>query len=638
MTERGLRPWVWLAIGAGLLSALWTFYLAGVANEIWEEAHFRVSGQYADWGYPDTPAGAPLWAAWSSAIFGDSRLGPRVLSWFVSSLLPLAVWFLASAVTTRRRALMATILAALVPVFTVPGAFAFPEAPMQTLVVAFMGLLVRAIRTDRLEWWLSAGLICALGVAYYYRFWFAPIGVLVFLLTTANGSTLWTRRNAWLGGAVALLGLVPSLIDNALEDWRPILFHLAGRQDWAFWPRGALYPLEQAMLATPVVFAFILGGAWIALSRWRRRSDSVAALILITASMLCLPYFLIAFFDKDYLLHWPFLAWALLLVYAPQAMISFIKAMGRRGLRLPALTLVILAPVLATGGTIANGTMLVLWRYPALLIEAGRQDMLIGGDFEDWAVLRPALARAFDHAGPDAILIGGDHSTTARVQTAARLDRQVVVLDHPEDRSRSFQLYREMRGEGEAALSRHAGRRAVIVLREPSYLYREIDRVRMRERLCSALSEVELVERVALEPGRKRVSIFTARVRTPGQTPLAPGGCALLPYGVIEQPVSGEAVPKGVINVYGPAAHPDGVAVVSVRLDGVEVAAVSMLNDLPGYRFPETLSFDPDYPNVFWGARPDLSAYEPGRYEMSLWIETGAGETLLLETRPIFIR
>ncbi len=638
MTDRNLRSWFWLAIGVSVLSALWTLFLAGIANEIWEEAHFRVAGQQAEWGYPDTPAGAPLWAAWSSAIFGETRLGPRALSWLVSSLFPLAVWFLAAAVTTPRHALIAAALGAIIPVFVVTGAFAYPEAPMQTLVVAFMGFLVRATRSDRLHWWIGAGVICALGVAYYYRFWFAPFGVLIFLIATAQGRALWARRNAWIGGALALLGLAPSLIDNMLEDWRPILFHLAGRQDWAFWPRGALYPLEQAMLATPVIFAFILGGAWIAYGRWRARSDAAAALILITAGVLSLPYFLIAFFDKDYLLHWPILAWALLLVYTPQAMARFVTVMSGRGWRLPSLAVVALAPVLALGGAVANGTMLVLWRYPAPLIEAGRQDLLVGGDFEDWSVLRPALEQAFADAGPDAVLIGGDHTTTARIQTAARLTQPVVVLDHPEDRSRSFQLYRRMRGEGEAELADYAGRSAVIVLREPSYLYREIERVEMRERLCAALSHAVMVEQIVLEPGRKRASIFLARVRAGEETGLVPGACPLLPFGVIEQPVAGESVPKAVINVYGPAAHPDGVAQVTVRLDGDEIAAITTLNDLPGYRFPDTLSFDPAYPNVFWGARPDLSAYEAGRYEMSLSIVTGAGEEVLLETRPIFIR
>lgn len=631
------QRWRIVAIGLTLASAVLTLLLASQATLIWEEAHYRLAGRTPDWGYPDSPLGAPLLNALSEALFGRSLWGSRLLIWAISALMPLAVWFLATALVDRIQALKAAAVAAILPPFVIAGIYAYPEGPLQVLSVVFLGALIRAIRADSQRWWIIAGAVCAVGAAYYYRFLFMPAGVLVFLLASARGRALRTDRKAWIGGVIAATGLAPSLIHNIREDWGPVLFQLSGRQDWAFWPQAFLYPLEQAALVSAPYFLALAVGAVIAGLRWRK-GDWAAGLALISAAALFLPFFGLAFFDKDYLPHWPFLAYGVLTVYVPVAIRRMSQAVPKALQRHVATGYRALAAGVALITLIGFGANLIAWRHPDTFVDAADQGRMTGGDLEDWTVLAGPLADALDAAGPDAVLAVGDHITAVQLQVAARAGAPVFVLDHPEDRSRNFQGYRTLRGEGEADLmAEHAGAPVVIALKEPPYLYRveETERTAMRARLCGRFEDIARLETRALTPGRVRISLFTARVRETEIDP-DPSACALFPPAVIEQPEAGATV-SGVIPVYGAAAHPDGVRAVIVSLDGQPVARDNSFFDLEG-QFTPLLEFDPGWPEVYWDVRVDLSEAPRGRRVLSIEIITGAGERFLVEARMIYVR
>ncbi|MEO1039775.1 MAG: glycosyltransferase family 39 protein [Pseudomonadota bacterium] len=634
------RRWLIAALLASVFSAGWTLFIASQANFLWEETHFRILGRVAEWGYPDTPLGAPLISALSETLFGQSRLGTRLINWALSALLPLAVWFLAEPLVGRRRAFMAATLAALVPPLANAGVYAYPEGPMQLLAVLFLGALIRAIRTDRIGWWVMAGAVCALGVMYYYRFWFAPLAVLVFLLADREGRTLWTRPSAWLGGSIALFGLAPSLIDNLLENWAPVQFHLTGRQDWAFWPRAALYPFEQAGLVTPILFALLAGGLVAAFLRWRRRGDSAAGLIFIAATALWAPFFVLAFFDRDYLLHWPFMAYAVVLPYAPLAAQAVITSRRTRRGRTLVRAVLACGAGLAVLSSLALGANALVWSQADRFLPVDAQHRLTGGDLEDWSRLKPAVQSALIEAGPDAVLVGRDHITTAQMQIALPGRPAVYVLDHPDDASRRYQDFRAARGQGEADLiALPAGQSAVIVLREPSYLYRDEARVAVRERLCALFDDAQLHSTVDLTPGRIQISVFTAR--RSGRAPDDPapdlGDCAFIPYAVIEQPEAG-AVVSGERPIHGVAAHPDRIRRVDILIDDEAVAFDPHYIQLPGHTFPAALDFDPAYPRIYWDVIFDYGAVEPGRRRMSLRLTTHSGEIIDLPARTIYVR
>ncbi|WP_199200459.1 glycosyltransferase family 39 protein [Alkalicaulis satelles] len=632
-----VSPWLWAAAGLAVAAgALWSLYLAANANLLWEEAYFRLAGRSPALGYADTPLGTPLLAALSEALFGSGKLGSRLLTWALSALLPLGVFFLAEPLTGRVRALIAAALSALVPPFVIAGVYAYPEGPLQLLAVVFAGCLIRALAGNKLAWWLAAGAVCAIGLLYHYRFWFAPAGVLVFLLAAQAGRAQWRNPKALAAGAVAVLGVIPSIAHNVLTDFGPLRFQALERQDWRFWPRGLLYPVEQAGLVTPVMFALLAGAAVLAVLRWRG-GDARHALLVCMAGALFIPFAALALFDSRYLLHWPLMTYALLIVLAPEAAQRFHDALGQAWRRWTARVAAVIGAVLMAAGAIGFGVSLLIWQAPERFLEPDRFYTLQGGDLEDWSRFAPALERAFAQAGEGAVFAAADQVAGVQLRVTGGVTARAYMLDHPDDATRGVQTAHAPRGESEADLiAREGGSPAVVALREPFYLYRDLDAVAFRERLCAMFEDVRLVETARLPPGRVEASFFVARVREGGPAETSEP-CAFLPHAILERPRPAERV-SGVIPVYGVAAHPSGVERVEVLVDGEVKVTAWQRHDLPGWRFPPVLDFDPDYPQVYWDVRLDLDGVPSGRRTLSIRVVARGGESFITGERPLFVR
>jgi len=612
--------WRRAALAAIIGAALVKLYLASQAAFIWEEASYRLAGANLDWGFADTPAGAPLLNWLSAALFGETRLGARLLFWAAGAAIPLAVWRLAGEFADARGAAIAAMMAALAPPVFVAGTHAYPEAVLQLLFVGLLLALTRALRRGETGWWIVAGAICAAGLAYHYRFWLVPAGLGLFALATPQGHALLARRDPWIAAGVAAIGLAPGLIHNIETGFGSFRFQAAGRQEWAFWPPGLLYPLEQAAILTPVVAAFVAAGA-AELIRRAHRGAAESGAILFPAALIWLLFAALAPLNKDYLLHWPFMAYAPLLPFAGLAASGWIDGPRWRRWTLAG------GLALAGAASAAWALNLLAWQHPG---ERPR----FGGDLEDWSELRRPLSRALERLPEDGprIVAASDHVTGAQIAVAADPPAPVYVLDHPTDAAQRFQHYWERWGRGEADIPDGAG--AVIALREPDYLYRSAERTAFRARLCDRFEAVESLATVSLPPGAVRVSLYAAR--SGGATP--PGQCPLLPKAAIEQPQAGETIARAVRPVYGVAAHPDGIATVAVLLDGREIARTDTRIDLPGYRFPEILDFDPDYPAVYWDLRVDFSDVSPGRHALGVVAETRAGTRIESGHRIIYVR
>lgn len=612
--------WRYAAMAAIALAALIKLLMAAHVAFIWEEASYRIAGSHPAWGFADTPAGAPLLNWLSAAMFGETRLGARLIFWLAGALIPLAVWRLADDVAGPRAAALAGLMAAVIPPVFVAGAHAYPEPILQLLFVTLLIALSGGLRSSDRRWWIAAGVICALGLAYHYRFWFVPAGLGLFAVATPQGRNLLKTRDPWIAGAIAAIGLAPGLIHNIQTGFASFTFQAAGRQEWSFWPPGLLYPLEQAAILTPVIAAFAALGA---LQLWRavRRGEAFAGLVLFPAALIWLLFALLAPLNKDYLLHWPFMAYAPLLPFA-----AIEAERWMHGARWRAWV---------TAGGVALAAVASLgWAVNLMAWQSAGETRLYGGDLEDWSDLHRPLDTALLRLPGDApaIVVASDHVTASQIAVAADPGAPVYALDHPTDAAQGFQFYWDNWGRGEADLPDAA--EAVIALREPDYLYRSAERTAFRARLCGKFGDIEKLATVPLAPGVVRVSIYTAR--TGGETP--PAACPLLPKAMIEQPQAAERMARNARPVYGVAAHPDGVRRIDVLLDGRVIAGTDQRHDLPGYRFPEVLDFDPAYPAVYWDLRVDFAPYEPGKHALGVRVTTGTGETVESDHRIIYLK
>ncbi|MCR6659415.1 MAG: hypothetical protein NVV72_08735 [Asticcacaulis sp.] len=80
----------------GAILVVWKLYVALISHVIWEEGHFVVSGAYLDLGYPDIPAGFPWLARLVTSIFGWHVLPLRIVSLIIATMMPFAVYFMAT--------------------------------------------------------------------------------------------------------------------------------------------------------------------------------------------------------------------------------------------------------------------------------------------------------------------------------------------------------------------------------------------------------------------------------------------------------------------------------------------------------------------------------------------------------------
>lgn len=530
---------------------------------------------------------------------------------------------LAEELVPARPAAIAALIAAVVPVVFLTGAHAYPEPILQFLFLKLLILLVAGLKTGRRRWWILAGVTCALGLAYHYRFWMVPAGLALFALTTPQGRVLLKRPECWIAAGIAAIGLVPGVVHNVQTGFDSFRFQAAGRGDWAFWPPGLLFTLEQALILTPVIAVFVGAGVWRMIRRLRS-GDAAAGVILFPCALIWLVFAVLAPLNKDYLLHWPFMAYAPVLPFAALEADRWMQS-GRW--RSAVLALGVAVAVAVSAGWAVN---LVRWKHADLY-----DGPLYGGDLENWERLQEPLTRAVARLDEpqNAIVAASDHVTAAQIQIAADSPAPVYTLDAPVDQAQHFQDYWDKWGRGEADLP--PGAPAVIALREPAYLYRDAAETAFRERLCGIFENVQELATIPLPPGKVRVSLYIARV---SEEPGEGGVCPLLPNIIVEQPRAGRVTDTGVQPVYGMAAHPDGVARVEILIDGKVAARTERRIDLPGYRFPKILDYDPAYPAVYYDTRVDFSAFEPGAHTLGARLITETGQSIESSQRIIFLR
>lgn len=629
------------ALIVGVLITLWKVAIAATGNVIWEEAHFVVLGQHPALGYPDVPAGWPLFARLCTILFGWSPLAVRLCGLVVSQAIPFGVYFAARPLVSRREAIWAGFLSMLIPATTASGTVFYPEGALQLLTALMLGATIRALRTDKLGWWALTGLCGGLGLFIHYRFLLAGAGVVAFALIDRDGRRLWTRPGFWLAGVMAAAGLAPGFIYNMQEGWPSITYQVANRPSYShgFDPTLLIaFLVQQAGLCTPVFFVGLLAGAW----RARRRAhdgDSGASLGFWMGLAIFGTYLGLSPIDRQIMPHWPFMAYVAWLPFLPGVLIAFADAARTRAGRRLRAALIGLGPVIAVAGAIAGTVFEEAWAHPNAVPVRFRP--LLFSKLEDWRQLEPVLARAEARAkkrfGTAPVLAASGHIPALRLEFPGVPGRRVYALGEPYDQFTRFSILRQSWGLDENGLRRsHAGGSVVLVLPEPTYLYHTRAEAQFRARLCREFDAVEPFETVELPPGRTAVEIYTARVRGTPAPESAAAPCPLLPELYLAHPVRAQLF-RGAKreNEFGAAADPKGIRSVDVLLDGKVVAHARYGLDPPGGRISNVLAFDPNYPRVQFDFQFPKGSLTPGAHRVSLratrsdgTVIEGAGRTI----------
>ncbi|WP_214409080.1 glycosyltransferase family 39 protein [Sphaerisporangium fuscum] len=202
------------AVLAGLLTAL-----SGRYGFHRDELYFLVAGDRPAWGYVDQPPLTPLLARASTAVFGVSPAGLRVVATLAAVAVVIVVVLTARELGGGRGAqFVAACSAACSAVVLVLGHLV-ATATFDTLAWVVVGWLVlRLLRTGDGRWYPVIG--AAAGVALLNKYLIALLvaGLVVSLLAVGPRRVL---RSRWLlaGVAVAALLAAPNLWWQAAHGW-----------------------------------------------------------------------------------------------------------------------------------------------------------------------------------------------------------------------------------------------------------------------------------------------------------------------------------------------------------------------------------------------------------------------------------
>jgi hypothetical protein len=226
-----------------------------------DELYYVDAGKRLALGYVDFPPFVALVAALTHRLLGDSLLALHLFPALAGAAVVALSGLMARELGGGRFAQALAALCALVaPDFLVFGTWLSMDAFDQLWWVLASYVLLLVLRRDRPRLWLLFGLVAGVGLLTKLTILFFGLAVLVALLLTS------ARRNLlgawpWIGGAVALVFLLPYVWWNASHGWPTLEF-------WANYgekvpessPAGFL--LQQVLTMNPGTLPIWLAGLY----------------------------------------------------------------------------------------------------------------------------------------------------------------------------------------------------------------------------------------------------------------------------------------------------------------------------------------------------------------------------------------
>src|SRR5829696_6652502 len=264
--ERSLRRGGWFGATA-ILAYLASFKLVGhlLTNGNYgyfrDELYYMAAGERLALGYVDFPPFVALITAFTRLLLGDSTVALRFFPAVAGALVVVLAGLMTRELGEGRFAQGLAALAALVaPNFLVMGTFISMDAFDQLFWVSAAFVLILILKQDRPRLWLLFGLIAGLGVLTKITMLYFGFAVFVALLLTSSRKHLLTPW-PWLGGAIALVFLLPYVIWQITHGWPTLEF-------WADYgakvdPASPIeFLVEQVLTMQPLTLPLWLAGLY----------------------------------------------------------------------------------------------------------------------------------------------------------------------------------------------------------------------------------------------------------------------------------------------------------------------------------------------------------------------------------------
>jgi dolichol-phosphate mannosyltransferase len=327
------------ALAVGLIAyafALRLVYLGSV-ELLPEEAYYWNYSRHLDIGYLDHPPMVAWLIRAGTAAFGQSQFGVRVGAMCCGLIASVFVYRLTRNLFDEATALLALVLAQVLPFFFLSGLLMTPDAPLTAAWAASLYYLERALVAGRSEAWWRAGLALGVGALSKYSIGLLVPVTLGFMLWDHGSRRWWRRWEPYVASLLACAVFSPVILWNAQHEWASFAFQTSRRLAEA--PRFALHKLiaSALILITPTgvlaVGAALLGNKPVQAGEKPERVGDAARRRLFLNIAILVPLTVFALFSlrHEVKLDWTGAPWIAALPVMAAGMVSTAAALS--GLR-----------------------------------------------------------------------------------------------------------------------------------------------------------------------------------------------------------------------------------------------------------------------------------------------------------------
>lgn len=604
-------------------------FLAVVLDLYSDEVFYWQASARPALAYSDLPFMTALLIGAGSTLSAGSAFAARLLFILLGTCLPLLMFWIAKPLTNRQQALEAAALTLCLPLGGFLGLLAVPDVPLLFFGLLCIGFFERAIRTNRMQYWLATGVFVACGLSTHYRFFLYPAAVVVFLCWFAPQRQQWRNPRLWLAMLIASIGLLPIIWFNLGNELRSASFYFVDRHPWEFQAAGLLHLFKQAGLVTPPLYAALAITLW--QLHLRAKSGNTGAALLMTLALVNILIYLVLAPWTDATstsIHWPLSGYFPLLIFVPATLRQIYDWSSQRWSSRVARVIVTSVPAIGFTGTMIAfiGVGSQAYQQPLqVLLGTG----VLSNKMAGWKQFSVHTARLIESEflGDTPVIITDNYYTAAQAEfsglttMAFTLDQDKAIKDGRISQYLLWQL-------DASGLASQAGKAALFISEDSTLTI--ADKHDILARACQHSDRLEYLGELSLFSGDKKFSYYRAQqlLDNSANPDYRAYPCPFPARAWIDYPVAGDEI-SGLINVSGWAYNEDiGVEEVRLIVDNQTRTSARYGSSRIDVVEAMLVASDPNVPNLGFDIEFDSRDLPNGRHELAIEILNAQGITL----------